>query len=198
MRKSVAIIGEGETEWFYFESLRVAKRYPFKVAPGMPQHSDIGHMKKMVDESIRQQFDIVFCLVDMDRLLRTPKEMRSYRSIKAKYERMKSCYVKFIQTSPCTEFWFLLHFLPGNGNRTYQTYEELLPELKRFLPDYEKTKRYFSRRNLFTYLSENGDLERVITNAKKLSELAKQTPEDYRCYSEIYEVLQTLATLEQG
>lgn len=27
-KKSIAIIGEGETEWFYLESLRVAKRYP--------------------------------------------------------------------------------------------------------------------------------------------------------------------------
>lgn len=26
-RLSIALIGEGETEWFYFESLRVAKRY---------------------------------------------------------------------------------------------------------------------------------------------------------------------------
>lgn len=24
MKKSIAIIGEGETEWFYFESLRIA------------------------------------------------------------------------------------------------------------------------------------------------------------------------------
>ena len=29
--KSIAIIGEGETEWFYFDSLRIACRYPFKV-----------------------------------------------------------------------------------------------------------------------------------------------------------------------
>ena len=35
--KSIAIIGEGETEWFYFDSLRVACRYPFKVAPDFPQ-----------------------------------------------------------------------------------------------------------------------------------------------------------------
>ena len=42
--KSIAIIGEGETEWFYFDSLRVACRYPFKVAPDFPQHSDIKHM----------------------------------------------------------------------------------------------------------------------------------------------------------
>ena len=32
MRKSIAIIGEGETEWFYFDSLRVACRYPFAFA----------------------------------------------------------------------------------------------------------------------------------------------------------------------
>lgn len=36
MTKSIAIIGEGETEWFYFDSLRVACRYPFKVAPDFP------------------------------------------------------------------------------------------------------------------------------------------------------------------
>ena len=39
-RKSIAIIGEGETEWFYLESLRVAKRYPFQMKPTFPKHSD--------------------------------------------------------------------------------------------------------------------------------------------------------------
>ena len=47
--KSIAIIGEGETEWFYFDSLRVACRYPFKVAPDFPQHSDINHILKLVE-----------------------------------------------------------------------------------------------------------------------------------------------------
>ena len=42
--KSIAIIGERETEWFYFDSLRVACRYPFKVAPDFPQHSDISYL----------------------------------------------------------------------------------------------------------------------------------------------------------
>lgn len=47
--KSIAIIGEGETEWFYFDSLRIACRYPFKVAPDFPQHSDINHILKLVN-----------------------------------------------------------------------------------------------------------------------------------------------------
>ena len=31
VKKSVAIIGEGETEWFYFDRLRMHKRYSFRL-----------------------------------------------------------------------------------------------------------------------------------------------------------------------
>jgi len=31
--KSITIIGEGEMEWSYFDSLRIVCHYPFKVAP---------------------------------------------------------------------------------------------------------------------------------------------------------------------
>ncbi len=48
MKKSIAIIGEGETEWFYFESLRIARRYPFKLSPGFPQHADIEQIQVWV------------------------------------------------------------------------------------------------------------------------------------------------------
>ena len=51
--KSIAIIGEGETEWFYFDSLRIACRYPFKVAPDFPQHSDINHILKLVSSHLK-------------------------------------------------------------------------------------------------------------------------------------------------
>ena len=63
--KSIAIIGEGETEWFYFDSLRVACRFPFKVAPDFPQHSDIHHVLKLVESYIDKQYDYVVCLFDI-------------------------------------------------------------------------------------------------------------------------------------
>ena len=53
--KSIAIIGEGETEWFYFDSLRVACRYPFKVAPDFPQHSDIHHILKLIESYLSKR-----------------------------------------------------------------------------------------------------------------------------------------------
>lgn len=101
-KKSIAVIGEGITEWFYFDSLRIVNRYPFKVAPDFPQHSDIPHMSKLVN-------DYVVCLVDMDRLLAHPAEMETYKHLKSKSD---SC-VMWVETNPCTEFWFLLHFLPS-------------------------------------------------------------------------------------
>ena len=114
-KKSVAIIGEGITEWFYFDSLRITRRYPFKVAPDFPQHSDIRHIAKLVSDYIRRQYDYVVCLVDMDRLLANPSEMQVYHTVKSSAD----ANVMWIETNPCTEFWFLLHFLPGPSARHY-------------------------------------------------------------------------------
>jgi hypothetical protein len=193
MKKSIAIIGEGETEWFYFESLRVKCRYHFKVAPDFPQHSDIGHMVKLVVTYVNREYDYVICLVDMDRLFRVPKEMELYQKTKRKYSKNnKGSKVMFIETNPCIEFWFLLHFLPELSKRNYRTYEELLPELQKYMPGYDKTKRYFERTNLYCYLTENGDLQRAIKNADYVCELSEKNPEDAMAYSEVQKLFEIL------
>ena len=88
--KSIAIIGEGETEWFYFDSLRIACRYPFKVAPDFPQHSDINHILKLVESYLNKQYDFIVCLFDMDRLFQFPSEMQLYQRVE-----------KSVQIDPC-------------------------------------------------------------------------------------------------
>ena len=72
----------------------------------------------------------------------------------------------------------------------YESYEQLLPELQKYMPGYEKTKRYFIRTNLYKYLTENGDLERAVQNSEKLCQLCKETPEDMKAYSEIHKVIE--------
>lgn len=195
--KSVAIIGEGETEWFYFDSLRITCRYPFKVAPDFPQHSDIKHILKLVESYLnKQQYDFIVCLFDMDRLLQQPSEMRLYTNAKKKYGAKKYAgRVMFIETNPCTEFWFLLHFLPNVVCRQYESYEQLLPELQKHMPGYEKTKRYFIKTNLYKYLTEHGDLDRAVQNSEKLCRLCKESPEDLKAYSEIHKVIELLKTI---
>lgn len=197
VKKSVAIIGEGETEWFYFDSLRITCRYPFKVAPDFPKHSDIKHILKLVDSYLnRQQYDFIVCLLDMDRLLQQPSEMQHYCKAKQKYDTKEYAgRVMFVETNPCTEFWFLLHFLPNVVYRQYESYEQLLPELQKHMPGYEKTKRYFIKTNLYKYLTEHGDLERAVKNSEKLCQLCQESPEDLKAYSEIHKVIELLKTI---
>ena len=196
--KSIAIIGEGETEWFYFDSLRVVRRYPFKVAPDFPQHSDINHMLKLVESYLNKQYDYIVCLFDMDRLLQYSSEMQLYQKAKKEYSKKKYAgKVMFVETNPCTEFWFLLHFLPNVVCRRYESYEQLLPELQKYMPGYEKTKRYFIRTNLYKFLTENGDLERAMSNSEKLCQLCQESPEDLKAYSEIHKVINLLNKIKK-
>ena len=195
--KSIAIIGEGETEWFYFDSLRIACRYPFKVAPDFPQHSDINHILKLVESYLNKQYDYIVCLFDMDRLYQFPSEMQQYQKAKKEYNKKKYAgRVLFIETNPCTEFWFLLHFLPNMVCRRYESYDQLLPELQKYMPGYEKTKRYFVRTKLYDYLSKHGSLDNAKKNGEALSELAALHPEDRISYSQVARVLKLLEHLK--
>ena len=193
VKKSIAIIGEGETEWFYFDSFRIACRYPFKVAPDFPQHSDIPHMAKLAESYVRCETDYVICLVDMDRLMQNPKEMDTYLRIRKKSSRK----IVWVETNPCTEFWFLLHFLPQLSVKHYDSYEQLIPELQRYMPGYEKTVRYFRKIKLYNYLTENGDLQRALSYAKELSRLSEATPEDKIAYTQMHRVFELIASMNE-
>lgn len=193
IKKSIAIIGEGETEWWYFDTLRIACRYKFKVAPDFPQHSDIPHMAKLAEEYVKRDTDYVVCLVDMDRLLRLPAEMDVYQRVKKK----SPSNVIWIETNPCTEFWFLLHFLPQISTKHYETYEDVLPDLQRYMPGYEKTARYFKKNNLYKYLTENGDLGRAISYAEELTRLSEASPEDKIAYSQMHLVFKLIASMDE-
>lgn len=194
MKKSIAIIGEGETGWFYFESLRITCRYPFKLSPDFPQHADIEHILKLAKAKLTEDYDYVVCLIDMNRLIEKSAERQKYQSFKSRKENRN---IIFIETNPCIEFWFLLHFLPDKTVRRCQNYDQLIPELRKYMPGYEKTKRYFIKTKLYDYLRANGSIERAKSNAEKLSQMSKFSPEDSIAYSEIYKVIKLLDDLNQ-
>ena len=112
--------------------------------------------------------------------------MPLYRTAKSKAEKSG---IQIIETNPCTEFWFLLHFLPHLSTKVYTTYEEVVSDLSKYPPKYEKSKKYFQRTPLYQYLTEYGDLSRATNHAHQLLALAEQTPEDLHSYTHIHELL---------
>jgi len=193
IKKSVAIIGEGETEWFYFESMRIFHRYTFKVAPDFPSHSDIGHLLKLAGRYLEEGYDYVVCLIDMDRIKSNEVERKKYQ--KHKKER-KYKGVLFIETDLCTEFWFLLHFMPHLSTKVYSSQDELIKTLRKYMPGYEKTKHYFQQISLYDYLKQHGDIQRAMQHAEQLCKFNEAHPENEVPYSEMYKIIQLLNELE--
>ena len=45
------------------------------------------------------------------------------------------------------------------------------------------------------YLTENGDLERAMSNSEKLCQLCKESPKYFKAYSEVHKVVKLLSNL---
>lgn len=61
---------------------------------------------------------------------------------KTRKEIYRKIYV--IVNNPCLEYWFLLHF--ENSGRTYKNCGDVTTKLKRYLPGYDKSARYFKKK----------------------------------------------------
>ncbi len=188
IKKSIVVIGEGETEWHYVESIRKAYNLRIKLAPGLPQHSDIKSMSRKAEQCVNNQYDYVICLVDMDHILQDKKEIREYH----KARKNSSKNVVWLETNPCTEFWFLLHFYSSFSIKRYKSYRELLPTLQKYMPKYEKTKDYFRKVNLFSYLTEHGKLNKAMEYAKMIESKRQETNDEHISYSQLYELFEIL------
>ena len=58
-RRSMAIIGEGLTEYRYVDDLRTTERYRFSLVPGIPKHSDIDDIVRLARERVSAGYDYV-------------------------------------------------------------------------------------------------------------------------------------------
>jgi len=65
VKKAIAIVGEGITEWMYFDYIRRNHRYAFSLKPDLPKHSHYSHIFKKAKELIQKGYDIVFCVLDL-------------------------------------------------------------------------------------------------------------------------------------
>ena len=187
MRRSLAIFGEGITEWYYIESLRIARRYPFTMRPSIPQHADIKHMLAQAKKCLDEGYDEVICLMDMDRLNTHPAEMQAYRKAKNQTAFRR---VTFVETDPCTEYWFLLHFVERLSARRFADYAAVEAELRKHIPNYSKSESYLRKIRLYDFLAEHGDLNNALSLARKSSDLHNQGNEN--SYSQMYKLFDKL------
>lgn len=195
----MAIVGEGVTEQFYFSHLVAelqARRV--QVKPQLPRHPDIYTIIKTAQKQQVDGFDYVVLIVDMDKLNEPGQEkvLRYYKDMKVKMCKAAKNYI-FIETMPCTEFWFLLHFWTVCKKKSYSCGDDVCKELRKFWPQYEKSVSFFRTANGFKYLAEHGSIENAIASARQLCAL-RDGQDDYSfSFSEIFKVIELINHLSE-
>ncbi len=200
LRESAMIIGEGITEFYYFQSLRdVYKQVVFK--PDCPKHTSIEELKIKIREAVEKGYTYVFCIIDMDNKDKEPERTR-YKKLKEEFAKPINqpkkgifCNVVFFETHLCTELFFRYYF--DYTSRPYEKQNSLIEDLNKYV-EYEKTIDFFRKsKGLHGYFERNGgNFKNAIANADKSMKEKENNNRDYT-YTELGRLMKILDDLQK-
>ena len=194
IKDSIAVIGEGLTEYYYFNSLKDDFRQ-INIKPSYPKHSTgLDYLEQEIDKAIDAGYSLIICVIDMDnkkgdekdRYIKFKNRLQGVHYTKkprTKYE------IRFIENERCTEIFFLFYF--AYTSRCFQNQPELLNELNNHCV-YEKTEEFFRKHSLHQYFEKSGgDFKKALRNAAKSMKEKEETGRDYT-YSQMAELFEAL------
>jgi hypothetical protein len=191
----IAIVGEGETEWYYFTHMKLYEKFSFKIEPSLPKHSDFKTIIKTARTKRDQGYDLVFCVLDLDRILTNSTEKKGY--FREKSKKVPNKGIVFIESMPCIELWFYLHFLKTYSNKIYQNYNEIKSELIKHIQYYDKTESFLKKINLYELLIKKGDYRLANSFATKMNEEKKKSDNEIFNFTKINELISQIKSIDK-
>lgn len=195
IKDSIAVIGEGLTEYYYFNSLKDDLRQ-INIKPSYPKHSTgLDYLEREIDKAIDAGYSLIICVIDMDNKKKGDEKDR-YNKFKnrlqgvhyTKKPRIKY-EIRFIENERCTEIFFLFYF--ASISRCFQNQPELLKALNKRCA-YEKTEEFFKKHSLHQYFEKSGgDFKKALRNAAKSIKEKEETGRNYT-YSQMAELFEAL------
>lgn len=179
---TILLVLEGQTEQLYFSELRIVERIPgITIIPKMAQHSDLYHvLKNAKTEKDSNVYDSVWCVFDTDTL----KTNKITSELSALIEECRRSGIKFADSFPAFEIWFLLHYeMPM---LIYNNQNEVIRSLLKYISDYSKEKKWLESKHLYLFLKTLQ--ESAIKRSKDLE--MKKSDLDNASYSNVYKVIE--------
>ncbi len=141
-RKTIAIVGDGETEYFYFQNFKEKEKLDVTIKPDLPTKSGWEGVIEKAEKLISTGTDKVYCVIDYDVIVAKKTHLK-YQTAKIKClnsaKKLRS-EVVFIEMMPCLELWFYLHF--KYTTKSLSECSLIHNDLKQqYIPDYEKTQK---------------------------------------------------------
>lgn len=181
-----AFIVEGECEFWYIQMLKRNERsLRVNLIPEIPQKKKLKDQYKKVIESSKE-YDKVFWIIDFDVLIKESRETKKgaktpIQFLKEYTQKISSKYknVEVIINNPCIEFWILLHF--ERTGKFFNNCENAIKQLKKHLPDYEKTQKYYTKQDNDIYKKLKPHLDVAIDNSNRVNNFDFNNPESGTC-----------------
>jgi hypothetical protein len=157
------LIGAGITEQWYFTHLKALRRMRIQIRPRFFGNEQIHSLEKNVEQVLSTEgFAVV--VFDSDVTTWNESERQRLQAFRRKYEGRND--VVLCDSMPSIEFWFLIHYI--HTNRHYGTSRAVVAELKKFIPDFDKSERFLKNAKWVAELCADGKLEQAIRTAQKL------------------------------
>ena len=177
-----AFVVDGECEYWYIQMLKRNERtINVALKPEIPQK------KKLIDQfnkvvELSADYDKVFWIVDFDVIKNetlltkkgTKTALQEFKSYCDKINR-KHYNIAVIINNPCLEYWILLHF--ESTTKYFNTCDGVTRQLKKHLPDYNKSQLYYTKQDNDIYLRLKPLLSNAIINAEKFEKFDFQNPD---------------------
>jgi 23S rRNA A1618 N6-methylase RlmF len=182
-KKTFALIGDGETEYWYIQKLKEHEKEKLKNS-NLKLEPELNHKKKLEElfehiENLEEEYDKIFWIVDFDTIIKETKEAKKGKErtldiFKRRRNKLLSNNKKIIIiiNNPCFEFWLLQHFY--SATKYFECYNgKLEREIKKHILNYDKSEKFYNNcgGGKGIYLLLERKLEEAISNSKKLPKL---------------------------
>ena len=154
------IIGAGLTEQWYFTHLKALRGYRMKIRPRFFGTETAAGLDKKIEEVLRDE-GIAICVYDADVSTWNEAERKKLDVLQKKYEGNAS--VLLCDSMPSIEYWFLLHY--KHTTRHFGTSKAVIKELKKYIPQYDKTEQFLSNPKWVADMSGEGRQEQACKYA---------------------------------
>lgn len=161
-RQVIHIVGEGLTELFYFKHLKQFMNYRYSITPRLFENNSIEKIEKKIIELLSEDV-FVICVFDADVSRRSAVENKKLTALKNKY--VKEENILLCDSLQSIEYWFLLHY--EDTCRHFRDSAATETALKRYIPSYDKTRKYLEQDKWVRDLLADGKMQRACELAEK-------------------------------
>lgn len=194
-KKAISIVVDGKTEIWYLQMMKEHESLrSISIKPELPKKKKLAELFEYVIENSKDYSQVIW-VIDFDTILKEERERKV--GSKSKINELKE-YLSTIEpienisvlvNTPCLEYWHLQHI--KESGKYYENCDKVCNEFKNtILKDYEKTERYYKRKNSDIYQKLKPYKNLAIQNSKKLGDFNIDIPKQGK--AELYKIFDLL------